>query len=81
MNPPNALPPHQLLNHQPDHPLFLNPFSIRLYMVEKQYMQQRLVAMLGPQLAQTILDSRAPFILPEVSLRPPIWTCTIFILF
>ncbi len=73
--------PHQLLNFQPGHPLFMNPFLIRLFIVEKKFMRQRLIAILGQKLAQTIIEARAPFILPEVSLRPPMWTCVIYILY
>ena len=73
--------PGQILNYQPDHPLFTNPFFIRLYMVEKQFMRQRLIALIENDLAQILFASTAPFILLEVSHRPPVWTCTIFILF
>ncbi len=58
-----------------------NPFPINLYLVEKQYMRQRLHYLLGAEQAESVLRSNVPFLLPDVSYRAPIWVCTIFILY
>ena len=65
----------------PEPIVIANPFSIRLFLLEKVHMRQRLVFLLGAEVAESVINSRVPFILPEVTHGPPSWTCTIFILY
>ncbi len=70
-----------LMNQARDPPEFYNPFPISLYLVEKQFMRQRLIFLVGVELTNVILTSRVPFLLPDVSYVSPIWTCTILSLY
>ena len=58
-----------------------NPFPISLYLVEKQHMRQCLYYLLGVELAESVIRSRVPFILPDVSYTAPVWICSVFILY
>jgi hypothetical protein len=60
--------------------VFVNPFLIRLHVLDKNTMRQTLMYQFGIELSNMVMNSNVPFVYPVVTYGEE-WICAIYILY